>query len=90
MVKQQKANIYIETPNETIFSSNVKRRLKLKAEHGNWYNQIHIKLPAPKGETDKYNKAATKWTDGKQTWQPFPKKVETLLLKINQIYNKLT
>ena len=47
----------------------------------NWYNQIYIKPPTTKGKTDKYKKATTKWTDGKQSWQPFYKKVETLLLK---------
>ena len=35
--------------------------------------------PNTKGKTDKYKKkAATKWTDGKQSGQPFPKKVATL------------
>ena len=51
-----------------------------------WYIQIHIKPRTPKGKTDKYNKAATKWTDGKQSWQLFPKKVGTL----NWIYNQHT
>ena len=29
----------------------------------------------PNGKKDKCNKAATKWTDSKQSWQHFPKKV---------------
>ena len=37
----------------------------------NLYNQIHIKPLTPKGKTDKYNKYATKWTDGKQSLQLF-------------------
>ena len=42
-----------------------------------------------KGKVSKYNLAATKWTDGKQSWQLFPKKVATLLPKLNRIYLKL-
>ena len=51
------------------------------------YNQIHIKPRTRKGKTDKYNKAVTKWTDGKQSWQLFPKKVAALLAKLKGTYS---
>ena len=33
--------------------------------------------PNTKGKPDTFNQAVTKWTDGKQSWQLFPKKVAT-------------
>ena len=36
---------------------------------------LRIKPQTPKGQTDKYNKAATKFTVGKQSWQVFPEKM---------------
>ena len=43
------------------------------SELGNWYDQMHIKPPTPKGKIDKYKQAATKGTDNKKSRQLFPK-----------------
>ena len=43
----------------------------------------------PKGKADTYNKSATKWTDGKQSWQIIRKKVGILLPKLNWVYTQL-
>ena len=56
----------------------------------NRYNQIHIKFSTSKGRKNKYNKTTTNRTDDKQSWQPFPKKVATLLPKLNWKVNKWT
>ena len=58
---------------EPVYAENKKQISELR----NWYDQIHTK-PNTKGKKDKNNYAATKWTDGKQSWQLFPQNVAIL------------
>ena len=43
--------------------------------------------PNTKGK-NRQKQTATKWIDGKQSWQLFPKKVAALLHKFNWLYLK--